>query len=40
MTISARGMVHFIKGEATFLSIPEWEREMRLYKKIKKIPFF
>jgi hypothetical protein len=35
MTVSSNGIVHFINGETTFLTIPEWEREMRLYKKIK-----
>jgi hypothetical protein len=27
MTVSQRGIVHFVKGEANFLSISEWERE-------------
>lgn len=40
MTVSQRGIVHFIKGEATFLSIPEWEREQRIYREIQNIPFF
>jgi hypothetical protein len=40
MTVSERGIVHFIKGEANFMSIGEWEREQRIYKKIKNIPFF
>ena len=34
MTVSSRGIVHFIKGEANFMSIAEWEREARIYKKI------
>ncbi len=40
MTVSSNGIVHYISGETTFLTIPEWEREMRLYSKIKKIKFF
>ena len=40
MTVSSRGIVHFINGEANFLSISEWEREARIYKKIQHIPFF
>ena len=40
MTVSQRGIVHFIKGEANFMSIPEWEREQRIYKKIQNISFF
>jgi len=40
MTVSSRGIAHFIKGDATFLTIPEWEREKRIFKKIKDIPFF
>jgi hypothetical protein len=40
MTVSQRGVVHFIKGEATFMSIPEWEREQRIYKSIQGIKFF
>lgn len=40
MTVSSNGIVHNIKGETTFLTIPEWEREMRLFRKIKKISFF
>jgi dynein heavy chain len=40
MTVSARGMVHFIRGDATFMSPPEWERESRIFKKIKNIRFF
>ena len=40
MTISARGIIHFIRGEAQFLTIKEWEREVRLYQQIKEIQFF
>jgi hypothetical protein len=40
MTVSQRGVVHFIKGEATFMSIPEWEREQRIFKSIQGIKFF
>ena len=34
MTVSQRGVVHFIKGEAHFMTISEWEREGRIYKQI------
>lgn len=40
MTVSSRGIVHFIKGEANFMTIAEWEREARIYKKIQDISFF
>ena len=40
MTVSANGIVHFVNGDTTFLTIPEWEREMRLYRSIKRKPFF
>lgn len=41
MTVSASGIVHFnINNEATFLTIPEWEREKILYTKLKRIRFF
>jgi dynein heavy chain len=40
LTVSQKGIVHFIKGEANFLTISEWERETRIYKKIQNIPFF
>lgn len=40
MTVSSRGIIHFINGEGNFMTIPEWEREARLFQKIKKISFF
>ena len=40
MTISARGITHFIDDEATFLTIEEWEREVTMFQKLKKIKFF
>lgn len=41
MTVSASGIVHFnVNNEATFLTIPEWEREKILFQKVKKIKFF
>lgn len=41
MTVSASGIVHFnSNGEASFLTIPEWEREKILFQKLKKIKFF
>ena len=41
MTVSASGIVHFnVNNEATFLTIPEWEREKILYTKLNGIRFF
>lgn len=40
MTVSNRGIIHFLGGEGNFMTIPEWEREARLFSKIKKIRFF
>jgi len=40
MTVSARGIVHYINGEYNFVGVAEWEREVRIYQKIKQIPFF
>ena len=41
MTVSASGIVHFnSNNEATFLTIPEWEREKILFQKLKQIKFF
>lgn len=40
MTISARGITHFLYDEAIFLTIEEWEREARLYQRIRSIEFF
>ena len=41
MTVSASGIVHFNSiNEATFLTIPEWEREKNLFQKLKQIKFF
>lgn len=40
LTISARGVTHFINKEAIFLTLPEWEREYKLYDKLKQINFF
>lgn len=40
MTISARGIIHFVDNEAYFISLEEWEREYRLYSELKKIKFF
>lgn len=31
MTISARGITHFIDDEATFKTIEEWEREAKMF---------
>jgi dynein heavy chain len=41
LTISARGVTHHIlHSGAIFLTLPEWEREYKLYKKLKEIKFF
>ena len=40
MTISSRGITHFVDGEGTFLTLDEWEREYTLYQKLRKIEFF
>ncbi|CAG9323486.1 unnamed protein product [Blepharisma stoltei] len=40
LTISSRGVTHFISGEAYFLSLEEWEREYKLYQRLKEIRFF
>lgn len=40
LTISSRGVTHFIRGEAYFLSLEEWEREYKLYQRLKEIKFF
>jgi dynein heavy chain len=40
MTISARGIIHFVDNEAYFISLEEWEREYRLYSELRKIKFF
>jgi len=31
MTISGRGITHFIEGEAIFMTIEEWEREVKMF---------
>jgi dynein heavy chain len=40
LTISSRGVTHFNKGDAVFLSLAEWEREYKVYQKVKEIKFF
>ena len=30
-TISARGITHFVQGEAIFQTIEEWEREAKMF---------
>ncbi len=40
MTVSQRGIVHVVSGEAQFKSIQEFEREARIFKEIKEIDFF
>lgn len=40
ITVSSRGIVQSVGGELSFISVPAWEREARIYKEIKKIGFF
>lgn len=40
MTISARGLTHFVDDEAKFMSIEEWEREVKMFHRLRKISFF
>jgi len=40
LTISSRGVTHFVRGEAHFSTLEDWEREYKLYQKIKEIRFF
>lgn len=40
MTISARGIVHSIDGEETFITLDDWQKEYEIYNKLKKIKFF
>ena len=40
MTISARGVVHYIGDEVDYLSLADWQRESKLYKQIRDIFFF
>lgn len=40
MTISSRGIVHAVDGEENFVSLDEWEREYKIFSKLKYIKFF
>jgi hypothetical protein len=40
LTVSWRGLVHFLHGEPNFIHILDWEREVNIYKSIKQIAFF
>ena len=40
LTVSKRGVVHYLKGETSFMPILEWEKESQTFKSIKKIQFF
>lgn len=40
LTISSRGVTHFVKGEVHFLTLDQWEREYHIFNKLKKIQFF
>ncbi len=40
ITVSSRGVTHFIKDEAEFLTLSEWRDEVENYKKMNDISFF
>jgi hypothetical protein len=40
MTISSRGIVHTVDGDETFITLDEWEREYKIFNKLKYIKFF
>ncbi|KAL4466850.1 hypothetical protein ABPG74_010447 [Tetrahymena malaccensis] len=40
MTISARGITHFIDDQAEFKTIEEWERESKMFHQLLEIEFF
>ena len=40
LTISSRGVTHYINREAIFMTLQEWEREYKLFNKLQYIPFF
>lgn len=37
LTVSKRGLIHFLKEEPHFMSINEWEREANIYRSMKKL---
>ena len=40
MTISNRGITHYIQGVGEFIRTQDWEREARQFNKLRKIQFF
>jgi hypothetical protein len=40
ITISVRGVTHFVNKEAEFLSLLDWKSEVENYQKVACIPFF
>ena len=40
MTLSSRGITHYIQGIGEFIEIDEWEREDKLFEKLKCLLFF
>lgn len=40
ITVSTRGVTHFVGKEAEFLTLSDWIDEVRDYRKVSKIPFF
>jgi hypothetical protein len=37
MTISSRGITHYIKGTGEFIRIEEWEKEAKQFDRLSKI---
>jgi dynein heavy chain, axonemal len=40
MTVSSRGITHYIKGVNEFIKIDDWVKESKLFEKLGKIQFF
>ena len=40
MTISARGITHYVDNVGEFIKIEQWEKEMKQFQKLGQIGFF
>ena len=40
MTLSSRGLTHYINGVGDFIRIEDWEKEAKLFERVGKIYFF
>ena len=40
MTISSRGITYYNDGEYRYMTLQQWEHEVELFEKIRKIFFF